>query len=288
MQTETNTASTPELTLEPRNDGQLVQLNPQTGMVSRMEPMTPMHMISDAVARGASFEQISQLMDLRDRIEASEARKAFVTAMTAFKRNAPTIVKNKVADFKTDKGRTVYAYSDLANVCDVVIGALAEHGISHDWAPAQSGNTVTVTCTLTHELGHTKQATLSAMADQSGGKNAIQAIGSAVSYLERYTLLAACGIAVGDGSDDDGAGSGDRQQEPAARASSKRSPADVAASNSGKSAPASNQLLTNARAAADKGHAHFGPFFKECTEQQRKALAGEMADLTERANKAGK
>jgi hypothetical protein len=39
--------------------------------------------------------------------------------------------------------------------------------------------------------------------DESGGKNSIQAIASAVSYLERYTLLAATGLAV-KGMDNDG------------------------------------------------------------------------------------
>ena len=47
--------------------------------------------------------------------------------------------------------------------------------------------------------------TMAAGPDGSGGKNAIQAIGSTVSYLERYTLLAATGLATED-QDDDGRG----------------------------------------------------------------------------------
>lgn len=38
--------------------------------------------------------------------------------------------------------------------------------------------------------------------DPSGSKNAIQAIGSAVSYLRRYTLLGVLGMATSDGDSD--------------------------------------------------------------------------------------
>jgi hypothetical protein len=44
---------------------------------------------------------------------------------------------------------------------------------------------------------------LAAAPDASGSKNAIQAIGSTISYLERYTLLALTGLATHD-MDDDG------------------------------------------------------------------------------------
>ena len=50
--------------------------------------------------------------------------------------------------------------------------------------------------------------TLSASADNSGSKNSIQAIGSTVTYLQRYTLLAITGLATED-MDDDGSGSDD-------------------------------------------------------------------------------
>jgi hypothetical protein len=47
---------------------------------------------------------------------------------------------------------------------------------------------------------------LRAGADQSGAKNSIQAIGSTISYLQRYTLKAALGLAAAN--DDDGKASG--------------------------------------------------------------------------------
>ena len=82
---------------------------------------------------------------------------------------------------------------------------LAEHGLSHSWSTEQIGSAIAVTCILTHEQGHSERTTLSGEADTSGNKNAIQAIGSAVTYFERYTLMSITGLAALD-SDDDGQG----------------------------------------------------------------------------------
>jgi hypothetical protein len=47
---------------------------------------------------------------------------------------------------------------------------------------------------------------MEAGADVSGKKNAIQSVASSITYLSRYTLLAATGLAAVDMPDDDGAG----------------------------------------------------------------------------------
>lgn len=64
---------------------------------------------------------------------------------------------------------------------------------------------VKVTCRITHVLGHYEETALSAAKDESGGKNSIQAIGSAVTYLQRYTLLSLLGLATKE-QDNDGKG----------------------------------------------------------------------------------
>jgi hypothetical protein len=72
---------------------------------------------------------------------------------------------------------------------------------------------VKVTCKLTHKQGHSEEVTLEAPLDTSGGKNNIQAMGSSVSYLERYTLLAITGLATKE-QDDDGASTGQAALAP--------------------------------------------------------------------------
>ena len=62
----------------------------------------------------------------------------------------------------------------------------------------EQADKIKVTCTITHEMGHSESTSLSADPDTSGSKNPIQAIGSTISYLERYTILALCGLATSD------------------------------------------------------------------------------------------
>ena len=150
------------------------------------------------INRGADLETLEKFMALQERHEANEARKAYHKAMAAFKKNPPAIVKDAHVAYK----QTSYSHATLGNVAAVVGAALSEHGLSAGWKTEQNGH-IAVTCTITHELGHSESTTLSADADTSGSKNAIQAIGSTITYLQRYTLMALTGIAA-QGQDDDG------------------------------------------------------------------------------------
>lgn len=166
-------------------------------------PITPMQMLQIAVERGADLDQLNRLMDLQERFEANEARKAYVAALAEFKKEPPTVRKNKSASFG-GRGGTAYDYATLSQVTDAIAPALSKCGLSHRWATDQAEDgKIAVTCTLTHEQGHSEAVTLSAGADTSGSKNSIQAIGSTVTYLQRYTLLAITGLATDD-MDDDG------------------------------------------------------------------------------------
>ena len=163
--------------------------------------ITPMQMLQIAVEQNADLDKLSKLMDLQERWEANEARKAFVAALTAFKADPPTIIKNKSVGF----GKTAYDHATLDQVACVISAALSDHGLSHRWEINQNNeNTIRVTCTITHEQGHSERVSMQAPADTSGSKNSIQAIASTVTYLERYTLLAATGLAAKDQDDDSG------------------------------------------------------------------------------------
>lgn len=175
-------------------------------VVQSAEPVTPMRLLEIATQQNADVDKLAQLMELQFKWEASEARKAFVIALNQFKANAPKISKNKAVDFTSSKGRTHYRHATLDNVSEVIGEALAVVGISHRWETEQlDGGMIRVTCILTHAMGHSEKVWLQAGRDESGNKNNIQAVGSTVTYLQRYTLLAATGMAVQD-QDDDGAG----------------------------------------------------------------------------------
>ena len=181
-------------------------MNENDAVVVRDTPVpevapNPMAMLAHAVQRGTSVEELKGLMELQERWEKNEARKAFVAALNAFKANPPEIFKNKSV---SHNGVFKYKHASLDNASGAIGRALAEHKISHRWDTEQrDGGVIRVTCVLTHEAGHSERTPLEAAPDSSGGKNSIQAVGSTVSYLERYTLLAATRMAE-QHQDDDG------------------------------------------------------------------------------------
>jgi hypothetical protein len=169
---------------------------------------TPLAMLQQAVQGGATIEVLERLMSLQERWQAHEARKSFDNAMAECRADLPKIIKNQKVDFTSARGRTNYKYEDLSEVVETVAPVLARHGLSFRWrTDSTKDGLVSVTCILSHRQGHSEDTTLAGPYDQSGNKNPIQAIGSVVTYLQRYTLKAALGVAAGH--DDDGRSAGE-------------------------------------------------------------------------------
>lgn len=158
--------------------------------------------IQMAISKGIDLEKLEKVLLLRERIEANEARKAYHKAMSEFKSNPIKIEKDKKVGYSTSKGRVGYSHASLANVGDKITELLGNHGFSVSW-PLQQNGKIVVTCKITHSMGHSEETSLNADADSTGSKNSIQAMGSTITYLERYTLLALTGLATHD-TDDDG------------------------------------------------------------------------------------
>jgi hypothetical protein len=155
-----------------------------------------MHPLVNAAMRGGEIdpETLSRLMDLQERWEASEAKKAFTQAMVELKANLPSVLdRDRLVNF----GKTKFSFTTLAHAMEAISPHLTRFGFSLSW-PVAVGKNISVTCRLTHTDGHYEETTMMAPADNSGSKNAVQAIGSTVSYLQRYTALSLLGIATAD------------------------------------------------------------------------------------------
>lgn len=176
--------------------------------VAPIQSTTPAQLLSIAVQQGADLDKLQKLMDLQERWEANEARKAFTVAMTAFKAEPVEILKGKLVSFTTRSGDTTsYKHAELSDITDAVGPLLSKHDLSFRWDVHQKDSGITVDCVLTHVAGHSERVTMTAPPDASGGKNAIQQIASTTTYLQRYTLLAITGMST-KGMDDDGRSAG--------------------------------------------------------------------------------
>ena len=182
----------------------------QLPMIAEPADMNPVQLLQMAVQRGVDTEQLKALMELQREWKADKARDAFVNAMNAFRAEPLKVGKDKHVRYvsKRTGDVTEYNHATLAQVVDAVVVALSRHGLAHRWEAKQEGQLISVACVLTHSLGHSERVSLSAPADDSGGKNSIQAVGSTVTYLQRYTLMALTGLAAKD-MDDDAVSAGD-------------------------------------------------------------------------------
>lgn len=146
-------------------------------------------------------DRIERFIALKERIDASAAKLAFSRAVAE--------AKARIADqpiLKNQKGHNYKRYADFSAYAKVVDPVLSDLGLTYRFRTAQTDR-ITVTCVITGH-GHEEENSLSGPADASGSKNAIQAIGSTLTYLQRYTLVQALGLAASDDDDGIAAGSG--------------------------------------------------------------------------------
>ncbi len=176
--------------------------------------LTPMQMAYQLINQGADFAAVKEMMALSKELAADRARRAFDDAMASAKSEIPVILKNRKVGYehKSGEGKTSYHHEDLGEIARTVDPILAKYGLSYRFRPTSEPNQpVSVTCIIAHRDGHSEETTLTAGRDESGKKNSIQAIGSTITYLQRYTLKAALGLAASY--DDDGSKADEKQND---------------------------------------------------------------------------
>ncbi len=154
----------------------------------------PASLIAQAIEKGLDVAALEKLLDLQQRWDADRARKQFFAAFTSFQANCPDLRKTKEVAFNT----TSYKYAPLADITRQISKALKENELSYRWEIQDTDKEIKVTCLVSHIDGHTERTTMSAQADASGGKNAIQGRASTVTYMQRYTLIGALGLSTAD------------------------------------------------------------------------------------------
>lgn len=174
-------------------------------------PMTPMDMLAAAVSQGADIDRLQKLMDLQERWEANNARRAFIEAFAAFKAEAIVIIKGTTIKDGPLKGKK---HANLFDVVGAATPKLSAHGLTMSWKLTKDEKDwMEVTCMLRHVAGHSESVSMGSGPDAGPGRNAIQARASAKSYLERYTATAILGLAASDADDDGKAAGGDPEPQ---------------------------------------------------------------------------
>lgn len=160
-----------------------------TEIIQTNTDFLPINLIDKAITKGTDIASLEKLMDLQERWEKSQAQKEFNHALAQFQQQCPTLIKKK--DGHNCK------YTPLGDIIAQIKDVLFNNGLSIRFEQDHS-NGITVSCIVSHLDGHKESTTMNASPDKTGSKNDVQAIGSTVTYLQRYTLIGALGITTAD------------------------------------------------------------------------------------------
>jgi hypothetical protein len=146
-------------------------------------------------------------------LENEKAKRDFYEALSNFQGEVPPIKKLSKVDMGYNKPK--YNYAEFGEIVTTIQEPLKRHGLSYHFEignepiviKGEKGEDIiveyiSVTCTVAHKGGYEKTTTMSVQKDAGAGKSNVQAVGSTITYLKRYTLLALLGIGTADPDDD--------------------------------------------------------------------------------------
>lgn len=151
-------------------------------------------------------QKVEKLLDMYERIVARQALSAYNAALAKMQPELPIIGER--GGIKDRQGEVQIRYALWEDIVGIITPILSKHGFSLSFRTAGIEGGVLVTGVLAHAAGHIEQTSLPVELDTTGSKNKVQAMGSSVSYGQRYTARALLNLRTGD-VDDDGKSAGD-------------------------------------------------------------------------------
>lgn len=134
-------------------------------------------------------EKVERLMGMYQKIRADEARRAYMLAFPAMQAELPTIDQNGRIVIEKN-GQTIQStpYAKWEDINEAIQPVLYRHGFGLFFRPGvATDGKITVTAVVSHQDGHQEEATITLTHDATGSKNSVQAVGSTLSYGQRYS-----------------------------------------------------------------------------------------------------
>lgn len=184
--------------------------------VAIQEPAASMPAVSDSAAiiqvieRAAmnpavDIDKMERLLQMQERIVERNSKAAYAADLARMQPDLPVITER--GGIKDRSGNVQSTYALWEDINDAIKPVLSKHGFALSFRTGQEEGRITVTGVLSHREGHSEETTMHLPIDTSGSKNAVQAVGSSISYGKRYTAGALLNI-TSRGEDDDGRSAG--------------------------------------------------------------------------------
>jgi len=196
---------------------------PPIGNVTTADAAVLLRAIERA-AGAAEFDlgRLDHLTGLYERALAREAEAKFNAALARLQPKLPVLEER--GEITGLDGAVQATYATWEDTVEAIRPLLARHGFSLAFRPGPApAGCVGVVGILRHEAGHKEEAALQLPADLSGNKNPLQAVGSAVTYGQRYVAKMLLNL-TSRGEDDDAEAAGKSQAEQGAMAEIERLP----------------------------------------------------------------
>lgn len=171
--------------------------DPARGAVAVADEGSALLALIERVARDPTvdIDRMERLLQMQQQVVDRHAKTAFLAAFAKLQSELPAAARKGT-------GHNAKKYARFEDVMEAIRPHLARHGFSLSHRINTDGNVVRVTGVLGHCDGHSEQTEMVLPPDTSGGKTAVHAMGSSISYGKRYVTLTLTGIATED--DDDG------------------------------------------------------------------------------------
>jgi hypothetical protein len=150
--------------------------------------------------------KMDQLFALQEKVLSRNARTEYFRALAMMAGAMPAIAEN-------GKGHNGTKYAKWEDIQSAITPVLGQYGFALSFRTKVEDKAIRVTAILAHREGHTEENELLLPADNSGSKNAVQAVGSSITYGFRYTACALLNIQTGITDDDGRAGGGDPEPD---------------------------------------------------------------------------
>jgi hypothetical protein len=154
--------------------------------------------LMDVISRAAAdpntdVDKLERLLGMYERITAQQAKAAFTTALAELQPRLPVI--DQKGEIKHGENKPVQSrYAKYEDINDAIRPLLHEAGFALAFRIHRTDAMVSVTGVLSHREGHSEETTIDLPADGSGSKNAVQAVGSSITYGKRYAAIALLNI----------------------------------------------------------------------------------------------
>lgn len=146
--------------------------------------------------------KMDQLFALQEKVLSRNARTEYFRALAMMAGAMPAIEEK-------GRGHNSTKYAKWEDIQAAITPVLGQHGFALSFRTKVEDKAIRITAILAHREGHTEENELLLPADNSGSKNAVQAVGSSITYGFRYTACALLNIQTGVTDDDGQAAGGD-------------------------------------------------------------------------------